>query len=74
MAKHILIVDDEPDILEILRFNLEMEGYEVATAENPVTAQAMIDGQLSNSKLVNGQLPDLIIADVMMEPISTLIG
>lgn len=70
MAKHILIVDDEPDILEILRFNLEMEGYEVATAENPVTAQAMIDGQLSNSKLANGQLPDLIIADVMMEPIS----
>ena len=32
MAKRILIVDDEPDICEILRFNLEMDDYEVFTA------------------------------------------
>ena len=56
MAKRILIVDDEPDILEILRFNLEMEGYEVETREAPV---ADID-----------ILPDLILLDVMMAPIS----
>ena len=31
MAKTILIVDDESDICEILRFNLEMEGYDVLT-------------------------------------------
>ena len=31
--KHkILVVDDEQDLLEILKFNLETEGYEVATA------------------------------------------
>ena len=56
MAKRILIVDDESDILEILRFNLEMEGYEVETREAPV---ADID-----------ILPDLILLDVMMAPIS----
>lgn len=56
MAKRILIVDDEPDILEILRFNLEMEGYEVETSEAPI---AYID-----------ILPDLILLDVMMDPIS----
>ncbi len=56
MAKRILIVDDEPDILEILRFNLEMEGYEVETSEAPI---AYID-----------ILPDLILLDVMMAPIS----
>ena len=30
----ILIVDDEPDILEILKLNLQSEGYKVSTAEN----------------------------------------
>ena len=30
----ILLVDDEPDILEILEFNLRKEGFEVATASN----------------------------------------
>lgn len=53
MAKTILIVDDEPDICEILRFNLEMEGYEVHTAEGPI--------QLARH-------PDLILLDVMMTP------
>ena len=32
--KKILVVDDEPDILEILSFNLQKEGYEVITAKD----------------------------------------
>lgn len=56
MAKRILIVDDEPDICEILRFNLEMEGYDITTAEAPFA--------------IEGALPDLILLDVMMTPIS----
>ena len=32
MAKRILVVDDEPNIVEILRFNLQREGFEVDAA------------------------------------------
>lgn len=44
MANRILIVDDEPDICEILRFNLEMDGYDVLTAEGADEAQRIVDG------------------------------
>lgn len=63
MAQTILIVDDEPDICEILRFNLEMEGYDVCTAEGADEAQKIVD-----SKLLNGKCIDLILLDVMMTP------
>ena len=52
----ILIVDDEPDIIEILKFNLEKEGYAVVTASN---------GQEGIQKAEESQ-PDLIILDIMM--------
>lgn len=54
--KKILIIDDEQDILEILSYNLEKEGYEVYTADNGTEGIAMAK-QL---------LPDLILLDVMM--------
>ncbi len=54
--KKILIADDEPDILEILQFNLEEDGYEVAIANNGQKA-------LETAKTFK---PDLIILDVMM--------
>ena len=52
----ILLADDEPDILEILSFNLSNEGYKIFTAENGKEA---LDVAVK-------QLPDLIILDVMM--------
>ena len=52
----ILIVDDEPDIIEILKFNLENEGYKVFSAENGKEAL----------KLADQILPNLIILDLMM--------
>lgn len=61
MAKRILIVDDEPDICEILRFNLEMEGYEVFTAEGAREAQQIVE----SSNGASGSI-DLILLDVMM--------
>jgi two-component system alkaline phosphatase synthesis response regulator PhoP len=55
-ARTILIADDEPDILEIINFNLSAEGYRVITAANGNQA-------LELAKL---HKPDLIILDVMM--------
>ncbi|WP_159022485.1 response regulator transcription factor [Formosa sp. L2A11] len=52
----ILLVDDEPDILEIVGYNLSSEGYEVITAENGVEAV----------KKAKKEKPQLIIMDVMM--------
>jgi two-component system alkaline phosphatase synthesis response regulator PhoP len=52
----ILLVDDEPDILEILSYNLSEEGYDVFTAKNGVEA-------VSKAKK---KQPHLIILDVMM--------
>lgn len=55
-VKKILIADDEPDILEIIQFNLQAEGYEVITAKNG-------DDALDEAKRHH---PDLIILDIMM--------
>ncbi len=52
----ILLVDDEPDILEIVGYNLSQEGYQVITASNGKEAVAM----------AKKELPNLIIMDVMM--------
>jgi two-component system alkaline phosphatase synthesis response regulator PhoP len=55
MASTILVVDDEKDILELLQYNLEREGYRVLTAMNGKSALKMAQ-----------QRPDLIVLDVMM--------
>jgi two-component system, OmpR family, alkaline phosphatase synthesis response regulator PhoP len=52
----VLIADDEPDILEILKYNLEKEGYAVSTAK---------DGNEALDKARQHQ-PDLIVLDMMM--------
>ncbi|MEM7185569.1 MAG: response regulator transcription factor [Bacteroidota bacterium] len=52
----ILLVDDEPDVLEILSYNLSSEGYQIFTANNG--AKAIKQAQKHN--------PHLIILDVMM--------
>ena len=56
MAKRILIVDDEPDIVVIMKFTLENHGFEVMTA---------YDGEDGLSK-AKSYKPDLIILDVLM--------
>ena len=56
MAKRVLVVDDEQNIVDILRFNLEREGYEVITAEDGIQGLA----------LARSSDPDLILLDVMM--------
>ena len=56
MKKTILLVDDEPNLRELLRHMLELGGFEVVEAENGV------DGL----EKVEVCLPDIIILDVMM--------
>ncbi len=56
MAKRVLVVDDEQNIVDILRFNLEREGYEVITAADGIQGLAM----------ARSSDPDLILLDVMM--------
>ena len=53
--QRILVVDDEQDLLEILKFNLETEGYEVATASSAEEALQMDIASFS-----------LLLLDVMM--------
>lgn len=56
MAKTILLVDDEPRILDFVRMNLELEGYRVIMATSGYEAL----------QKVREELPDLVILDVMM--------
>ncbi|MBX2929695.1 MAG: response regulator transcription factor [Saprospiraceae bacterium] len=52
----ILLVDDEPDILDFLRYNLQKEGYQVFTANDGV----------EGLKAAEVARPDLVILDIMM--------
>src|ERR1035437_2765442 len=54
--KHIFVVEDEEDILEILRYNLTREGYNVTTAARGEDAV----------KTIPRKTPDLIILDLML--------
>ena len=54
--KKILVADDEPDIVEIIQYNLAKEGYEVVTAKDG-------DEAIEKAKMFN---PDLIVLDIMM--------
>jgi len=56
MSKKILIVDDEPDVVAVIKFTLETRGFEVITAYDG-------DEGLNKAKREN---PDLIILDVLM--------
>ena len=52
----ILLVDDDPDVIEIIRFNLDQEGYSISTAS---------DGKKAIEE-ADREVPHLIIMDVMM--------
>lgn len=55
-GKKILVVDDELDILELLKYNLEKEGYQVEIAEDGMKAV----------EIAKGFVPDLVLLDIMM--------
>lgn len=59
MSYKILVVDDEPDICEILEFNLKNEGFDVTSVNSGEEALKVVDSSF-----------DLILLDVMMDGIS----
>lgn len=56
MAKRVLVVDDDPHVLQLLKVNFELEGYDVLSASNGEEALGII----SSRKL------DVLVCDVMM--------
>jgi DNA-binding response OmpR family regulator len=56
MAHNILVVDDDPAVQKVLQQALQLEGYEVTTAD---------DGEQALTAL-EARLPDIIVLDVMM--------
>lgn len=60
MAKKVLIVDDEPNIVAALEFLLEKNGYEVRVADNGAEALEQLDAFQ----------PDLVLLDVMVPKLS----
>lgn len=62
MNKRILVVDDEPDAVELIGFNLKAAGFDVITAE---------DGESALSK-ARQFFPDLIVLDVMLPAVDGL--
>jgi len=59
MDRKILVVDDEPHILQLVQVNLERAGYEVVTA---------VDGKDALEK-VDAENPDLVVLDIMLPDI-----
>ena len=62
MAERILVVDDEPTLLETLAYNLRTSGYEVVTAGDGVSALEQ----------AQSEAPDLIILDLMLPELDGL--
>ena len=60
MSKLILVVDDEPDLLELVRLTLSQEGFRVETA---------VDGADALAK-VTALRPDLLVLDLMLPDLS----
>lgn len=56
MKKNILLVDDEPHVIRVLRLMLEREGYQVASAN---------DGNEALEKMAAGR-PDVMVSDIQM--------
>ena len=55
-GENILVIDDEEHIIELIKFNLEKNGYKVITASNGIEAL----------KLVRAEVPRLVLLDLML--------
>jgi CheY-like chemotaxis protein len=67
VSKRVLIVDDDPDIRQVLRDRLESLGYAVETAGNALEAILAIDKSLPNGILLDFMLPAIDGLQVLRE-------
>lgn len=63
MSKIVLLVDDEADLVTLLKFILGKYGMEVITASNGKEALAYLNGEIGKAV---PRIPDIIVTDVMM--------
>ena len=66
MAKKILIVDDEPDVLKVESFRVKKLGFDVVTAVNGEEALAMVRQELPNLVLLDLRMPKIEGPEVCM--------
>jgi two-component system NtrC family sensor kinase len=59
MAIRVLIVDDEPDILDLLSEILESAGFEVTSALNATEAMEQVKARIFDAAIVDFNLPDM---------------
>src|SRR3989339_592273 len=64
--KKILLVDDEPDFVELIKKRLELNGYEVASAVNGKEALEMITGRHVGLPLLKNERFDAVLLDILM--------
>ena len=67
MAKRILVIDDEMDILEILTFRLGVKGYEVFSAKDGKEGVAIAKVKTPDLILLDLRLPDLYGCEILKE-------
>jgi len=59
MAQSILIVEDEPEILELLNFTMTRAGYDVMSAESAEVALTLLDQQIPEIAIIDWMLPGM---------------
>ena len=59
MKPRVLVVDDESDFIQLLKYNLEHQGFDISTATNGVEALNMARRELPDVVLLDLMLPDL---------------
>jgi DNA-binding NtrC family response regulator len=63
----LLIVDDEEEILNMLRRNMEMEGYDVTTTTSPFKAVELMKQELFNLVLTDIKMPEMTGVELLRE-------
>lgn len=59
MGQRVVVVEDEPEMLDIIRFNLEQSGYSVIPARDGVEAFEVLEGKTPDAMVLDLNLPNM---------------